>query len=137
MKKEELKQEKKHTGGLNSQSELKQRKTDKKLYPLTSKLINPHEYSEENQAKKAVKAMLTVKRNEQGEELIQRDEVENTPFIMITINNETFGTFGKYRITEMYHTKQQCKVELMRIDWNRLVQITSLIVEMLNQDKTK
>ncbi|AXH74418.1 MAG: hypothetical protein [Microviridae sp.] len=69
-----------------------------------------------------------------GEELIQRDEVENTPFQVITINKESFGVFGQYRITEMYHTKQQCMAELRRMDWNRIVQICTLINEMLNKN---
>ncbi|AXH73653.1 MAG: hypothetical protein [Microviridae sp.] len=69
--------------------------------------------------------------NKQGEELIQRDEVENTPFIIITINNESFGTFGKYRITEMYHTKQQCRAELLKMDWNNVVKIMTLVFEIL------
>ncbi|AXH75608.1 MAG: hypothetical protein [Microviridae sp.] len=71
------------------------------------------------------------------DELIQRDEVENTPFVMITIKGETFGTFGKYRITEPYHTKQQCKVELQRVDWNRIVQVCTLINEMMKNQTTK
>ncbi|AXH76860.1 MAG: hypothetical protein [Microviridae sp.] len=75
--------------------------------------------------------------NEQGEELVQREEIENTPFVMITINNESFGTFGKYRITEMYHTKAQCKIELKSITWNRIIQIMSLLNEMLNEKNIK
>ncbi|AXH74909.1 MAG: hypothetical protein [Microviridae sp.] len=75
--------------------------------------------------------------NEQGEELVQRDEVENTPFIVITINNESFGTFGKYRITETYHTKQQCKAELKAITWNRIVQIMTLVNEIMKEQTTK
>ncbi|AXH74334.1 MAG: hypothetical protein [Microviridae sp.] len=74
--------------------------------------------------------------NEQGEEMIQRDKIENTPFVMITINNKTFGTFGKYRITEMYHTKQQCKIDLLRMDWNRVIQIMTLVNEMMKNQKT-
>lgn len=72
-----------------------------------------------------------------SEELIERDEVENTPFVMITINNETFGTFGKYRITETYHTKQQCKVELLAMNWNRVIQIMTLVFDMLNAANKK
>ncbi|AXH75612.1 MAG: hypothetical protein [Microviridae sp.] len=72
-----------------------------------------------------------------GEELIQRQEVEGTPFTMITINKKTFGTFGKYRITEEYHTKQQCEVELKTVNWNRLVQIMTLVNEMLNTNTAR
>lgn len=73
--------------------------------------------------------------NEQGEELIQREDVENTPFQVITINKESFGVFGKYRITEMYHTKQQCKAELQVINWNRLIQIMTLVHNMMTENK--
>ncbi|AXH76169.1 MAG: hypothetical protein [Microviridae sp.] len=75
-------------------------------------------------------------REEHKDELIERDEVENTPFVMITIKNETFGTFGKYRITEVFHTKQQCKVELLKVDWNRIIQICTLINEMMKTQKS-
>lgn len=75
--------------------------------------------------------------NKQGEELIQKDEVNNTPFVIITINNESFGAFGKFRITEMFHTKQQCKTELLRMDWNNIVKIMTLVVELMNTKNNK
>ncbi|WNK14249.1 MAG: hypothetical protein [Microvirus sp.] len=59
---------------------------------------------------------------------------------MITMNNETFGTyetfgtFGKYRITEPYLTKAECRVELLKMDWNRVIQICTLIVEMMREN---
>lgn len=81
--------------------------------------------SQENQTDK-------LKSNGKSEELIERDDVENTPFQIITINKESFGVFGKYRITEPYHTKQQCKVELLNMNWNNVVKIMTLVVETMN-----
>ncbi|AXH73450.1 MAG: hypothetical protein [Microviridae sp.] len=72
-----------------------------------------------------------------GEQLIERDEVENTPFVIITMNKESFGTFGKYRITESYHTKQQCRAELLNMNWNNVVKIMSLVHEVLSEINKK
>jgi len=62
-------------------------------------------------------------------ELITRTEVDNSPFIIITTNGESFGTLGKYRITEPYHTIEQCKKELEKITWNRIIQVCLLLNE--------
>ncbi|AXH77326.1 MAG: replication initiator protein [Microviridae sp.] len=61
------------------------------------------------------------------------ETVENTPFVMITIKDETFGAFGQYRITEVYKTKEECEKELTQITWNRIIQIITLVNEMLNK----
>jgi len=78
---------------------------------------------------------MTIVKNEQEEttELFTKTEVENTPFIIITMNGKSFGTFGQYRITEEYHTIEQVKTELEKITWNRIIQISSLIVEILTK----
>jgi len=67
-------------------------------------------------------------------ELIERYRVPNTPFDMITINSETFGTFGKFRITEIYQSKEECLKILEKVDWNRLVQIMTLVFELMNKE---
>lgn len=70
-----------------------------------------------------------------AEEIIKKTEVDNTPFIIITINGKSFGTLGKYRITEEYHTIEQCKTELEKITWNRLIQTILLVNEIINENK--
>lgn len=113
---------------------------------MKSKAKQPTELMDDPQSKKLLESLEDQdkhvlnglsEKNHQGEELIQRQEVNNTPFMIITINNESFGTFGKYRITEMYHTKAQCEAELKRIDWNRIIQIIALTTEMLKDNKSK
>lgn len=68
-------------------------------------------------------------------QLIEKIEVENTPFLIIHIENDYFGTFGQYRITEIYNTPEQCKKDLENITWNNLVKVMTLVVEMLNNKK--
>jgi len=70
---------------------------------------------------------------EPTEPLFTRTEVENTPFVIISHEDTHFGTFGKFKITEDYLTLEQCKTELEKITWNRLVQIISLVVSLLNE----
>ena len=54
---------------------------------------------------KTSKKKLNGELLEDPEELIKRIDVENTPFVIINIENEYFGTFGQYRITEVYETE--------------------------------
>lgn len=70
--------------------------------------------------------------NSETKQLIEREQVEETPFNVITINGVSFGTFGQYRITEEYNTKKQCEHELKRITWNNIIKIMTLVHEMLN-----
>lgn len=83
--------------------------------------------------------MSIVKENDnsnssENKELIKRTEVDNTPFHIISNADETinFGVFGRYKITEDYHTIEQVKKELEKITWNRVIQIITLVHEMLN-----
>lgn len=75
--------------------------------------------------------------NSKTEELIQRREMENTPFTIITLTEKhaSFGTFGKYKITEDYETPEQVEAELKKMTWNRIVQIMSLVQTILTNNK--
>lgn len=61
-------------------------------------------------------------------ELVEREEVENTPFTVITAGSKTFGVMGMHRITE-YGTKEEIRKELKEITWNRLIQVIMLLTE--------
>ena len=41
-----------------------------------------------------------VNNNDSGSETIVRKEMENSPFTIITIDQESFGVMGQYRLTE-------------------------------------
>nr|WAE43697.1 MAG: hypothetical protein [Microviridae sp.] len=66
------------------------------------------------------------------EQLIEKIEIEGTPFNIIKINNEYFGTFGKYRITEVNEQEETVRKQLIEYSWNNIVKIMTLVVDMLN-----
>lgn len=68
-------------------------------------------------------------------ELIKKEEVENTPFTIVTTENEIFAVMGEYRVTEKYDKNEygvgQLKAMVQEITWNRLVQVIMIINEKL------
>ena len=62
----------------------------------------------------------------EGSELISREEITDSPFVIITTENGSFGCMGKYRITEI-GSKAEIKKELKKITWNRIVQVILLL----------
>jgi len=68
-----------------------------------------------------------------GEEMIKRKNIKDSPFEIITIDKESFGVMGEYRITEKYKTVTKVKEELEKITWNRIVQV----IMILNEVQTK
>ncbi len=69
-----------------------------------------------------------------NKELISRKEVDGTPFVIVTTEGKSFGVLGKYRITEPRKSKKEVEKELKEITWNRIIQVTMLLIEQL---KTK
>ena len=62
------------------------------------------------------------------ETTLSRHDVEDSPFVVIGNEENGFvGTMGKYRITEEYQSVDECKDELSKITWNRIIQVLVLI----------
>jgi len=61
--------------------------------------------------------------------LIEREEVQDTPFVIVKVEDMYFGTMGKYAVTESYYEKEKVKEELEKITWNRLVQVVGILIE--------
>jgi hypothetical protein len=74
---------------------------------------------------------VDVSENNSNSTLIERENIENTPFTVITENGYSFGVMAEYRITEKYDTVEEVKQELKEITWNKIVQITALLIEKL------
>jgi hypothetical protein len=72
---------------------------------------------------------------EENFEQIVRTEMKDSPFIVVTTKNGSFGTLGKYRLTEVYKTKEEAIDEMSNFTWNRIVQVISLINNILNNEK--
>ena len=55
--------------------------------------------------------------------LIDIEVLENTPFGIVTIEGKSFGVIGQNRITEEYEDIEKLKEDLMKIDWNKIVNV--------------
>lgn len=76
-------------------------------------------------------SMGIKKDKEETYELIQKIDVENTPFIVVTVEGKSFGAMGQHRITEMMETAEEVSKELEKFSWNRLVQVMMILTEKL------
>lgn len=72
-----------------------------------------------------------------NEELIQKDALEGTPFHVVTINKESFGVMGEYRLTEKKEDRAEIIEELEVISWNRIVQVMMIMDEVKDKLKNK
>lgn len=70
-----------------------------------------------------------------GEGYINRKDIDNTPFTVITISKGSFVALGKYRLTELYKTEKEAIDEALKVDWNRITQVILLLIEMNNNQK--
>jgi hypothetical protein len=61
---------------------------------------------------------------------ITRKEIKDSPFHVITIDGESFGVMGDYRLTEKSADESEVIKELEKITWNRIVQVVMLLEEV-------
>jgi len=71
-----------------------------------------------------------------NKELIEREEIENSPFTIITVEGKSFGVMGKYRLTEEGKDKDEVRKELEEITWNRIIQVM-MILDQINGEQEK
>lgn len=70
-----------------------------------------------------------------GNEVIERFQVEKSPFTIISVNGEHFGVMGEYRMTESYESRGACEKELKQITWNRIIQVMMVLEEIRSKDE--
>ena len=71
----------------------------------------------------------TDKKNS-GEELVKRENIDDSPFQIITQEGYSFGVMGEYRVTDKDNDKNKIKKELKKITWNRIVQVIMILDEL-------
>ncbi len=74
---------------------------------------------------------------EKAEELIKRTDIKDSPFTVIETEGKIFGTMGQYRVTEVMDSFEECKEELEKFSWNRVMQVIMLLNEQLNSNEIK
>jgi len=83
------------------------------------------------------KGSLSKEEIDDRTELIQREDVKDSPFTIITINEESFGAMGGFRITENTGTKEEVKKDLEKITWNRIIQVMMILKTVEEENKVK
>jgi hypothetical protein len=68
---------------------------------------------------------------------IKRVEIPDSPFHVITIDGESFGVMGDYRLTEKSASETEVRKELSKITWNRIVQVVMLLEEVRTKINNK
>jgi len=68
---------------------------------------------------------------------IKRVEIPDSPFHIITIDGESFGVMGDYRLTEKSASETEVREELSKITWNRIVQVVMLLEEVRTKINNK
>lgn len=69
-----------------------------------------------------------------GKKLIKRTEIQDSPFTIISQENEHFVTMGNYRISEKCNSIEEAK-SLTKINWNLITTVTAIIVEKLIENQ--
>lgn len=79
-----------------------------------------------------------------NKQVIKRLDIKDSPFQVVTIEGESFGTMGKYRLTEKKNSVREVKEELEAVTWNRIIQVILLLgdinkseVELNKKKKSK
>ena len=70
-----------------------------------------------------------------GKELIQRKDIKDSPFSIITIDGKSFGVMGEYRLTEEGGSIKEVQKQLEKITWNRIIQVVMILEEIKNKVK--
>lgn len=61
--------------------------------------------------------------------------IEGTPFTMVKENNLWCGLISDKRLTEYYNNEEECKIELVEMSWNRIIQVVMVLNEKLKELK--
>jgi hypothetical protein len=74
--------------------------------------------------------------NSKSSELVERWQIPNSPFTVITIEGEKhFGVMGEYRVTEEMESRGAVEDELKCISWNRIIQVMMILDQIRSKDK--
>ncbi len=65
---------------------------------------------------------------EKNTEMCKREDVPNSPFVVVTVEEGSFGTLGKWRITEIKQNSAEVFDELSTLSWNRIIQVMTLLM---------
>lgn len=72
--------------------------------------------------------MSNKESNSERKQIVERTPVENTPFMIMSVEEGHFLTIGAHRLNEtLFETIEEALEDAKRMDWNRLTQIMLII----------
>ncbi len=67
------------------------------------------------------------------EELVERVEIEGSPFVCVTTEEGSFIVMGRFRMTKGFRKKEDAIKEATEMTWNNIVNVMSCIIESLKE----
>ena len=67
----------------------------------------------------------------ENEQLIKRHEIPTTPFTIVEIEGEYFGSMGNYRLTEKFKSFEEAHDAITANTWNNVTNLIITIHEIL------
>lgn len=64
-----------------------------------------------------------------SEQIIEREEVEDTPFMIVKQDEKWFVTLGKYRLTSALDSKEKAREEANKKGWTQIMQVVGIMIE--------
>ena len=76
---------------------------------------------------------------EKGTETIKKENIPDTPFVVVEENGKFYGLLGKYRLTEECETRDEAVKETTKMTWDNLIKMMIVVQDMeieINKLKT-
>lgn len=70
-----------------------------------------------------------------NEELINFTEVENTPYTVISKEDQHIVMLGRYRVSETFESKDEAIKDANSITWNRITQLITVLLRLEEEVK--
>lgn len=66
---------------------------------------------------------------QKGTETVKRTELEDTPFIIVSMDGKHFGSMGNYKVTDFYDDFEKAKKATLKMTWSRVVQVCLILIK--------
>lgn len=79
----------------------------------------------------------TDKQNSTSNQLVEKIEIENTPFTAVRIDDKWFLTMGKYRLTPPLPNKKEALAAGVDESWWRIMQVVNVMINEHEKENGK
>jgi len=67
---------------------------------------------------------------EKGSEILEKEVIPQTPFVIIKEKDKYYGLIGRYRLTEPCETREEAIQETTKMTWDNLIKIMIVVQDM-------